>query len=66
MTEIITAREKLIDLLRKAINLHDGICRVVGKRKTEEIADYLIAHGVTTGVQFDPDDFMGEYEEENA
>lgn len=63
--EAIIARKTLISLLREAINLHDGICRVVGKRRIEEIADYLIAHGVTIQMHFDPDDLMGEYEEEN-
>lgn len=57
-------REKLIGLLREAINLHDGICRVIGRKRVEEIADNLLAHGVTIPVRckecryYNPD---GEY-----
>lgn len=43
MTDI----EKLIALLWEAIGLRDGICRVTTHRKANEIADYLLAHGVT-------------------
>lgn len=47
----MTEREKLIGLLREAINLHDGICRVIGRKRVEEVADYLLAHGVTIPVR---------------
>lgn len=47
----MTEREKMIELLREAIHLRDGICRVIGKKRTEQIADHLIANGVTIPVR---------------
>lgn len=44
-------REQLVKLLREAIDLHDGICRVVGRKQVEKVADYLLDKGVTIPVR---------------
>lgn len=41
---------KIFKLLCEAIHLKDGICKVVGHKQVEEIAEYLIEHGVTVPV----------------
>lgn len=41
---------KIFKLLSEAIHLEDGICRVIGHKQVEEIAEYLIEHGVTVPV----------------
>ena len=46
----MSEKELLIKLIREDINLHDGICRVIGRKKVEEVADYLIAKGVKVPV----------------
>lgn len=43
----MTDREKIIGLLRDAIHLDDGICRVITEKRAKEITDDLIANGVT-------------------
>ena len=39
-------KEKLIELLAEAIHWKDGIARVIGGKRIDEIADHLIANGV--------------------
>ena len=40
-------RKKLIELLKEAMVLSDGICRIVGNTQAVAIGHYLIANGVT-------------------
>ena len=44
-------REKLIGLLKEAMVLSDGICRIVGNTQAVAIGHYLFAHGVTIPVR---------------
>lgn len=44
-------REKLIELLKEAMVLSDGICRIVGNTQAVAIGHYLFAHGVTIPVR---------------
>lgn len=44
-------REQLVKLIQEAIKLHDGICRVVGRKQMKKIADYLLDKGVTFPVR---------------
>ena len=44
-------REKLIELLKEAMVLRDGICRIVGNTQAVAIGHYLFAHGVTIPVR---------------
>ena len=44
-------REKLIELLKEAMVLSDGICRIVGNTQAKAIGHYLFAHGVTIPVR---------------
>lgn len=43
-------REKLIELLKEAMVLSDGICRIVGNTQAVAIGHYLFANGVTIPV----------------
>lgn len=47
----MTKREQLIKLLWDAIHLREGICRIIGRRRVEEIADYLLKNGVVISVR---------------
>lgn len=58
----MTDRDKLFVLLREAINLSDGICRIIGEKRAKEIADHLIANGITFGKDINvPSKNVGEW-----
>ena len=44
-------REELIELLKEAMVLSDGICRIVGNTQAVAIGHYLFANGVTIPVR---------------
>lgn len=47
---VISLYTKIFKLLCEAIHLEDGICKVIGHKQVEEIAEHLIEHGVTVSV----------------
>lgn len=48
---VMGMREELIELLKEAMVLSDGICRIVGNTQAKAIGHYLFAHGVTIPVR---------------
>jgi hypothetical protein len=48
---VMGMREKLIELLKEAMVLSDGICRIAGNTQVVAIGHYLFANGVTIPVR---------------
>jgi hypothetical protein len=49
--KVMGMREKMIELLKEAMVLSDGICRIVGNTQAVAIGHYLFANGVTIPVR---------------